>query len=61
MLLGGGDPKAPADKPWWIVEEEVEQNKRIKSALSAMQTTDAAKAPLNMMLHGPSQPKSKMG
>jgi len=59
MLLGGSKPTPKNDKPWWMVEEEVEQDKRIKSALSAMQTTMASKAPTNMMLHGPSQPKSK--
>ena len=59
MLLGGSKPTPKADKPWWMVEEEVEQNKRIKSALSAMQTTMASKTPVNMMLHGPSQPKTK--
>lgn len=43
-------PNIPSDKPKWLREQELEQEKRIRAALQGLQATRVSKTPTNLML-----------
>lgn len=45
-------PKLPSDKPKWLREQEIEQEKKIRAALSGLRSTYVSKSPTNLMLQG---------
>jgi len=68
-MLAGGDliqsnpfksARIPKHKPKYVREREIEQEKRIRAALSGIRATYASKNPVNVLLHG-SAASSKAG
>ena len=45
-------PSINTSKPKWLREIEIEQQKKIRSALQAIRTTQPSKSAVNIMLHG---------
>jgi hypothetical protein len=43
-------PKLPSDKPKWMREQELEEQRRIQAALTGLRQSMASKTPTNLML-----------